>query len=114
MGTKTVVKEERINAARGNVPTCDVDETVTVNMGDYNSLHVGIKVCGIDISSPAATKRELETGQVCVRMVYKFTDELTGAVLNGAVGEERAGEFGDTFLRAISDAQRENALKKGK
>lgn len=111
MGKKTVVKEERINAARGNVPTTDVDESVTVNMGDYNSLHVGIKVNGIDISSLEATKRELTTGDVCVRAVVEFTDQLTGEVLVTALGEERSSDFQVNVLQKVAEAQAENAKK---
>lgn len=102
-------EERRINAApRGNVPLGRVDMGVTVNMGDYNSVHVATEVSGIDISSPEATKRELETGAACIRLIYEFVDTLTGKVLNEAMGEERAGEFQATFLRHIVEAQREN------
>ena len=111
MGKKKVVKEERINAARGNVPTAKVEESVTVNMGDYNSIHVGITVSGIDISSPAATKRELATGAACVRAVVEFTDQLTGEVLVTALGEERSSDIQVTVLQKVAEAQAENAKK---
>ena len=84
---------------------------ITVNMGDYNSLHVGIKVTGIDISSLATTKRELATGDACVRAIVEFTDELTGEVLVTALGEERSSDFQVTVLRKVAEAQAANARK---
>lgn len=111
MGGRKNVEKKKTNAARGNVPTATVEESVTVNMGDYNSLHVGITVSGIDISSPEATKRELETGDVCVRAIVEFTDQLTGEVLTTALGEERSSEFQVNVLQKVAEAQAENGRK---
>lgn len=105
---KRTVKEERVNAERGNVPTGMTRMKITLNMGDYNSLSVETGVDGIDISSPEATERELATGEVCMRTIVKFTDNLTGEVIVNALGEEQAGEFKVNFLRLIAEAQREN------
>ena len=110
MAKREVEKKKRASA-RGNIPTTTVEESVTVNMGDYNSLHVGIKVSGIDISSPQATKRELATGDACVRAVVEFTDLLTGEVLVTALGEERSSDFQVTVLQKVAEAQAENAKK---
>ena len=113
MGGRKTKEERRTNAApRGNIPTGKVEMSVTVNMGDYNSVHVGTEVSGIDISNPEATKRELETGQVCIRQIYQVVDRMTGDVLTEAMGEERASEHQATFLRHIVEAQRENGGKK--
>lgn len=105
---KREVKKTKTADTRGNIPTGKTEMRVTMNMGDYNSLSVETGIYGIDISSPEATKRELETGKVCMRMVVEFTDELTGTVVSHALGDEAAGEFQANFLRALAEVQAQN------
>ncbi len=107
MAKRTVAETKTVDP-RGNIPTGKTEIRVTMNMGDYNSLSVETGVYGIDISSPAATKRELATGKVCMRQIVTFTDNLTGGVVSHALGEETAGEFQAAFLKALADAMTAN------
>ena len=102
MATKQTASKDAHGSKRGDVPVVGWKMGLTLNMGDYNSLVISATIDGIDASSDKATKAEAKQAERSSLILYQVVDNLTGHVLNEAMGEAGPGEVQAKFLRAIA------------
>jgi len=113
MGKATEKAQDVSGSGRGNVPITGWEVGITLNMGDYNSLRIVQTTGNVDASSDEATRRESKQVARSATVLYEVVDNLTGKVLDAALGEAGSGAIQANFLKAIADVM-EKSTKKGK
>jgi hypothetical protein len=109
MATKKTASKDAHGSGRRDVPVVGWRMGLTLNMGDYNSLVVTATIDNIDASSDKVTRREATQAAKSSAIVYEIVDNITGKVLDAALGEAGSGAIQTNFLKAIADTMEKNA-----
>lgn len=111
MAKKTRASKDARGSGRGDVPTVSMKLGMTLNMGDFNSLVIAANLSNIDASSEEATRKEAEQAAKSALVLYEIVDEMSGDILNEALGEAGTGKIQTAFLTAIAETIEENKKK---
>ncbi len=109
MGKKQTASKDAHGSKRRDVPTVGWKMGLTLNMGDYNSLVISATIDNIDASNDKVTKKEAAQARRSSAIVYEIMDDMTGEVLDSALGEAGSGAIQANFLKAVADTMEKNS-----